>query len=137
MVLPAASPLIPHLLREFHCSPVGGHGGVRRTYNRLSTEFYWRGINRAIQDFISKCEVCQCHKDDSTSLARPMQPLPIPHQIWDDISIDFIQVLLKSKGHDTILVVVDRLSKYAHFMSDVPLPPLLSTAGGSKFFFLR
>ena len=46
-----------------------------------------------------------------------MQPLPVPHKIWDDVSMDFIEGLPKSKGCDTILVVVDKLSKYAHFLS--------------------
>ena len=117
VVLSTTSPFIPYLLREFHCSPIGGHRGVRQTYNRLSSEFHWRGIKRDVQNFVSNCDVCQRHKYGSTSPAGLMQPLPIPHQVWDDISMDFIEGLPKSKGRDTILVVVDRLSKYAHFLS--------------------
>ena len=48
VVLPATSLLIPYLLREFHCSPIGGHGGVRRTYNSLFSEFHWRGIKKDV-----------------------------------------------------------------------------------------
>ena len=116
-ILPATSMFIPYLLREFHCGPIGGHGGVRRTYNSLSSEFHWRDIKKDVQNFASNSDVCQRHKYDSTSPVGLMQPLPIPLQVWDDISMDFTEGLPKSKGRDTILVVVDRLSKYAHFLS--------------------
>ena len=47
----------------------------------------------------------------------PLQPLLILEKIWENISMDFIEALPRSKGSDTIWVIVDRLSKYAHFVS--------------------
>ena len=79
VVLPVTSLYIPRLLWEFHSSPMGGHGGVRRTYNCISSGFYWKGIKQTVQQFVSNCEVCQRHKYESISRAGLLQPLPIPH----------------------------------------------------------
>lgn len=63
------------------------------------------------------CDICQRCKHETVALPGLLQPLPTPDQAWEDVSMDFIEGLPKSEGKDTILVIVDRLTKFAHFMS--------------------
>lgn len=62
------------------------------------------------------CDTCQRNKYSATTPYGLLQPLPIPNQIWEDISNYFIMGLSKSKGYEAIFVVVEHLSKYAHFL---------------------
>ncbi|GMI81659.1 hypothetical protein HRI_001835200 [Hibiscus trionum] len=117
IVVPKESALRAMLLREFHSSVVGGHAGIQRTLNRLSTNFYWKGLRKEVQQFVGNCQVCQRMKSDSLAPAGLLQPLPIPEQVFEDISMDFITGLPQSKGKEAIMVVVDRLTKYGHFFA--------------------
>lgn len=116
LVIPRNSRFIPELIREFHQSASGGHSGYYRTYRRLAANLYWPGMISAVQQFVRSCDICQRCKASSSAPGGLLQPLPIPNAIWEDISMDFIVGLPKSKGYDAILVVVDRLSKYGHFI---------------------
>lgn len=72
---------------------------------------------RTVKEFLQQCTICQQYKTDCMKPAGLLQPLPIPAQIWTDVSMDFIEGLPPSNGHTVIMVVVDRLTKYAHFVA--------------------
>jgi len=110
------STLQTKLIAAFHSSPLGGHSGVAATYYKIKKHFAWKGLKQDVESFIKQCETCQHAKH---SLQHPMgllQPLPIPEGVLRDLSMDFIEGLPKSDGYSVILVVIDRLTKYAHFL---------------------
>lgn len=111
-------PAIKHtLLTEFHSSKLGVHSVQLRTYARMALQFFWPGMRSDVKKFIKACSICQRAKSLTTHPAGLLQPLPIPQQIWQDISMDFIVGLPVSKGNSVIFVVINRLSKYGHFMA--------------------
>lgn len=76
-------------------------------------------MRKAVKEFVAKCYICQTTKYSTEKPYGLLQPIEAPNLIWEDIALDFIIGLPLSKGNTAILVVVDRLSKYAHFS---PLP---------------
>ncbi|KAH9648537.1 hypothetical protein KPL70_025625 [Citrus sinensis] len=114
--------VVPLLLRqsllfEAHDTRMGGHSGVLRTYKCLKQQFYWPSMFQTVHDYVGKCEICQKTKASTLKPVGLLQPLPIPCQLWDDITLDFVEGLPNSHSKNSILVVVDRLSKSAHFMA--------------------
>jgi len=98
---------------KFLTSPLGGHSGFLKTYNRVKTEFFWDGLKSDIQKFVVECLVCQQNKVETFKIPGLLQPLSIPSQCWEEVSMDFITGLPKSEGKSVIMVVVDKLTKYA------------------------
>nr|KYP46439.1 Transposon Ty3-I Gag-Pol polyprotein [Cajanus cajan] len=117
LVIPNSHNLVKQILYEFHTSLLGGHAGMARTLARISAQFYWSGMQKDVKEFVQQCLVCQQAKSATTLPAGLLQPLPIPMQIWEDLAMDFITGLPLSHGFTVILVVIDRLSKYAHFFT--------------------
>ena len=105
------------IIREFHDTPVGGHSGIFQTFKCLVANFHWMGMKRDVQHYIQRCDVCQRNKHDTMTLTSLLQLLPISDWVWEDVSMDFIEGFPTSSGFFVILVVVDRLSKYGHFIA--------------------
>lgn len=79
-------------------------------------------MHKSIYDYVSSCDKCQKEKSDTLTLPRLLQPLPVPDQIWEDITTDFIEGLPISHGKSTILEVVNRLSKNPHTLQQLTIP---------------
>ncbi|GJV00143.1 retrotransposon-related protein [Tanacetum coccineum] len=105
------------LLHWMHNSPQGGHSGISTTLKRIQSLFYRPKLRTDVHTYIKECEVCQKCKADLAASPGLLQPLPIPKGIWEDIAMDFIEGFPISKGKSVILVVIDRLSKYSHFIA--------------------
>jgi hypothetical protein len=104
------------LISSLHDSAVGGHSGIQATYQRIKQLYYWPGLKMAVENFVKQCQICQQAKSLHTKLAGLLQPLPPPTLPWHEITLDFMEGLPSSEGANSILVVVDRLTKYAHFL---------------------
>lgn len=105
------------IFSTFHSSAPGGHSGEKSTLARLKLVFYWPGMKEQIIKWIKECAVCMKNKAEHCPYPGLLQPLPIPEMAWTHISMDFVEGLPKSEGKNMILLVVDRLTKYAHFIA--------------------
>lgn len=105
------------IMWELHDGPVGGHSGQEATTRRVCQFFYWPSMRTTIQEYVKSCDICQRVKTGNQVPGGLLQPLPIPSQIWTDISMDFIEGLPKSGEKNCIMVVIDRLTKVGHFIA--------------------
>jgi hypothetical protein len=109
---------LKHKVLSFvHFDPTSGHSRYDKTLQRANNDFFWKGMRKDLKSFIRGCDVCQRSKHENSFPAGLLQPLPIPSRVWSQITMDFIEGLSLSKGQSVIMVVVDRLSKYVHFLA--------------------
>ncbi|KAK1618698.1 hypothetical protein QYE76_024215 [Lolium multiflorum] len=105
------------LLQESHAGGLMGHFGREKTLLMLADHFYWPKMRRDVDRYVRRCITC----NKSKSKLKPhglYTPLPAPTTPWEDISMDFVLGLPRTKrGHDSIFVVVDRFSKMSHFIA--------------------
>ena len=74
-------------------------------------------MKRDISEYVAKCLTCQQVKAEHQVPSSLLNPLPIPQWKWDNITMDFVSGFpLNQRKHDTIWVIVDRLTKSAHFL---------------------
>ena len=99
-----------NLLLELHTSPLGGKLGFLKTYHRVKKEFFWNDLKLGIQNYVEECLVCKKNKVETIKISGMLQPLAIPSQCWEEVSMDFITGLPKSKGNSVNMVVIDRLT---------------------------
>jgi hypothetical protein len=117
LVVPKNRDLKKRILDEAHLSKFSMHAGSTKMYHDLKPLYWWTRMKREIAQYVSECDTCQRIKASHLKSAGALQPLSIPSWKWDDISMDFIVGLPNtSRHHDSIWVIVDRLTKVAHFL---------------------
>jgi hypothetical protein len=116
LVVPKNPELRRKSLDEAHLSKFSMHPGSNKMYLDLRSLYWWTRMKR-IAKYVSECDTCQRIKASHLKVAGTLQPLLIPSWKWEDLSMDFIVGLPNtSRHHDSIWVIVDRLTKTAHFL---------------------
>lgn len=87
-----------------------------RTVVQIKSQFFWSGMKTDIQKIVQPCSICQQANTPNSLPVWLLQPLPIPRQVWEDLAMDIITGLPMSHGFTVILVVIEWLSRYAHFL---------------------
>ncbi|KAF7572877.1 hypothetical protein PtrM4_077820 [Pyrenophora tritici-repentis] len=119
--VPNYEPLRTSIIERIHGSVATGHPGREITYKMVARDFFWPGMSNDIRRYVRNCDTCGRTKPWRDGLQGLLKPLPVPEQIWKEISIDFIDGLPESDGKKSLMAVTDRLSK------DVVFIPLANT----------
>ncbi|GJY83861.1 RNA-directed DNA polymerase [Tanacetum coccineum] len=103
------------IIKETHEDRLGGHFGRDKTVALLKDHFFWPKIMKDV-NHILRCRTCHLAKSTSQNTGL-YTPLPVPSAPWEDVSMDFVMGLPQTqRKKDSIMVVVDRFSKMAHFV---------------------
>jgi hypothetical protein len=106
------------MIHDNHDLAIVGHPGYAKTYSKIARTYYWSNMSSDVRKHIQQCDACQRTKAANRPPQGILHPLPIPSRPWDSIGMDFLGPLSKSKtDNDMILVIIDRLTKMAHFVA--------------------
>jgi hypothetical protein len=105
------------ILKEMHNVPYAGHPGYQKTITAVRGQYFWPGMKKDVTGYLAKCMECQKVKAKHRHPTRLLQSFPIPEWKWGIVTIDFITKLPRTtRQHDSIMVVVEKLIKVAHFI---------------------
>jgi len=114
--VPRDDKLRAEIIRLHHDTLVEGHRGQWKTMELVTRNFWWSGITKEVKQYMEECDACQCNKNHTEQPAGKLMPNSIPEKPWTHISADFITKLPLAQGYDSILVVVDWLTKMIYFI---------------------
>lgn len=110
------------LVQEIHEHPTHGHQGVNKTLDRVRTTYQFPRMKKVVRNITKRCSLCAKTKARRHKPYGELQPLPVAARPWDSITMDFITKLPLSEDpatgtlYDSILVIVDRLTKFSYFI---------------------
>jgi hypothetical protein len=115
--VPNIKELKDKILREAYESTYSIHPRGNKMYNDIKATYWWYSMKRDIAEYVALCDTCQGVKVEHQRPPGLLQPLQVSEWKWEEIAIDFIVGLPRTQsGYDSISVIVDRLTKVAHFI---------------------
>ena len=114
-----------------HDTKVAGHPGRWKTLELVSRNYWWLQMSRYIRQYVSTCDLCISTKPIRQAPVGELHPLWILDSRWDMLSVDFVVELPLSSRHDTVMTVVDSVSKRAHF---IPTHTTVAAEGAAWLF---
>jgi hypothetical protein len=115
--VPDVDHLRAKILQEAHDSAYFIYPSSTKMYQNLKERYWWYGMKRDVAAHVALCDVCQRVKAEHQRPAGLLQPLKVPEWKCEEIGMDFIMALPRTRdGYDSIWVIVDRLTKVAHFI---------------------
>ncbi|KAK9028605.1 hypothetical protein V6N11_025758 [Hibiscus sabdariffa] len=115
--VPKDEVLRKEMLDEAHQSSFSIHPGTVKMYKDLRPLYWWLGMKTSITDYVSRCLTCQKVKVEHQASTGLLQPLKFPQWKWERITMDFVSGLrVTPRKNDAVWVIVDRLTKSAHFI---------------------
>ena len=125
--VPISKSIKDKILSEAHNSAYSIHPGSTKMYLDLKEKYWWYGLKRDVAEYVAIFDTCRRVKVEHQRPAGLLQPMKILEWKWEEVGMDFIVGLLRTqKGYDSIWVIVDRLTKVAHFL------PVKATYTGAK-----
>ena len=105
------------ILYEMHGAPYSGHVGAGNTERNIATHHWWPNLRQEVIQYVKVCPVCQRNRKSTHTAYGELQSLPVPKDTWTSVSMDFITGLpTTERGNNSIMVVVDRMSKMVHLL---------------------
>jgi len=129
--VPKDEKLRAEIIRLHHDMLIGGHGGQWKTVELVTRNFWWPEVTKKVKRYMEGYDICQQNKNRTEQPAGKLIPNSILEKPWTHISADFITKLPLAQGYDSILVVVDRLTKMVHF---IPTTEKMLAKGLARLF---
>jgi hypothetical protein len=125
--VPKVKAICDTILQEAHESAYLIHPGSTKMYLDLKEKYWWYGLKRDVAEYVAICDTCQRVKVEHQRPTGLLQPMKIPEWKWKEVGMDFITGLPRTQhGYDSIWVIVDRVTKAAHFL------PVKTTYNGAR-----
>ena len=107
------------LISQHHDNFLGSHFEIDKTWELIARKYYWSMLCQDVEAYVKGCDICLTSKAIQHKVYRNLLALPVPTHRWKDLSMDFVTGLSvltvwKGESYDSILVIVDRLTKMVH-----------------------